>query len=142
MMHKHTPSPQKLILSTTTLALALSSCAFTDTTTETVQNTSDATTDFSSSTSPRSDSKADKETAASVFTALNFNRIREDMAAGGGEHLASLAVLLDIPKARQATFFTLTREKFSTLFSSAHTTPEEMLARLKQELTARPDLRS
>jgi hypothetical protein len=78
----------------------------------------------------------------SIFTDQNFDRIREDMALGGGEHLASLAALLDIPEAQQPSFFRLTKEKFSILFSSANTTPEEMLAKLDKELTTHPDLRS
>jgi hypothetical protein len=64
------------------------------------------------------------------------------MALGGGEHLTSLAVLMDIPEAQQASFFMLTKEKFSILYSSANTTPEEMLTKLDEELATHPDLQS
>jgi hypothetical protein len=130
------------LMMSTGLAIALSSCAFIDSTTETVQNTSDASTDFTSSTSPRSDSDSSKSEKVSKFLDQNFDRIREDMALGGGEHLASLATLLDIPEAQQPNFFRLTKEKFSVLFSSANTTPEEMLTKLNEELTTHPDLHS
>ncbi|MCP4406178.1 MAG: DUF3015 domain-containing protein [Gammaproteobacteria bacterium] len=140
-MHKLTSLAVTLICSTG-LAMALSSCAFIETTTETVQNTSEATTDFTSSTSPRSDSDSDKAEKVSLFTDQNFDRIREDMALGGGEHLASLATLMDIPQAQQPSFFGLTKERFSVLFSSANTTPEEMLTKLNDELAKHPNLRS
>ena len=140
-MRKFTSFTFTLMMSTG-LAFAVSTCAFIDTTTETVQNTSDVSTDFTSSTSPRSDSDSDKSAEVSKFVDQNFARIREDMALGGGEHLASLATLLDIPKAQQPNFFRLTKEKFSILFSSANTTPAELLAKLNEELTTHPDLHS
>jgi Protein of unknown function (DUF3015) len=129
------------LMMSTGLAIALSSCAFFDTTTETVQNTSDVSSDFTSSTSPRS-SNSNISEKVSKFIDQNFDRIREDMALGGGEHLASLATLLDIPEAQQPNFFRLTKEKFSILYSSANTTPEEMLTKLNEELTTHPDLHS
>jgi hypothetical protein len=140
-MRKFTSFTFTLMMSTG-LAFAVSTCAFIDTTTETVQNTSDVSTDFTSSTSPRSDSDSDKSAEVSKFVNQNFYRIREDMALGGGEHLASLAALLDIPEAQQPNFFRLTKEKFSILFSSANTTPAELLAKLNEELTTHPDLHS
>jgi hypothetical protein len=139
-MYKLTSFTFTLMMSTG-LAIALSSCAFIDPTTDTVQNTSDASTDFTSSTSPRS-SDSNKSEKVSKFIDQNFDRLREDMALGGGEHLASLAALLDIPEAQQPDFFKLTKEKFSILFSSANTTPEEMLTKLNEELTTHPDLHS
>jgi hypothetical protein len=122
----------------TGLAMALSSCSLFGTT----QNTFEATTDFTSSTSPSSDSDSEKKEEVSKFTDQNFDSIREDMALGGGEHLTSLAVLMDIPEAQQASFFMLTKEKFSILYSSANTTPEEMLTKLDEELATHPDLQS
>lgn len=139
---------RKLTFSTLPLIVAaglvstLSSCAFIDTTTETVANTSDATTEFTSSTSPRSDSGSSSSEQVSRFIHQNFDSIREDMALGGGEHLASLASLLDISKAQQPSFFKLTKEKFPILFGSDNTTPEDLLAKLNEELMTHPELRS
>ncbi len=122
----------------------LSSCAPTTRsfqgTTETFANTSDASTDFTSSTSPRSekDSQAQKVRA---FATVNFDRLREDMARGNGEHLAAFAHLLGIREARQAEFFALTKQRYPVLFSSEPTTPETMLARLDTELTRYPGWR-
>lgn len=113
----------------------LSSCAFTDTTTETVGNTVNASVKFTSSTSPGQSSSA-RDQKVYAFTAVNFERIREDMARGGGEYLASLASLMGIPDGQRKAFFALTQKRFQTLFSSEQTTPEELLTRLDQTMRA------
>ena len=120
-------------------------CAVTTNTTEssskTIQNTSEATSKFTSSTSPGSgsDDSAQREQALS-FSRANLERIKTDMAVGGGEHLTSLATLLGVPDRHQQEFFTLTKANFSSLFSSEQTTAEELLAQLDSELHANPDL--
>ncbi|MGF1614652.1 MAG: DUF3015 family protein [Gammaproteobacteria bacterium] len=121
--------PRVVVLSG--LTWLLSSCAFTETTTETVANTSEATVEFTSSTSPR-DSTSAAEQKVYAFTTVNFERIREDMARGGGEYLASLASLMGIPEAGQPAFFALTKERFPGLLSSDELTPRELVARLEQ----------
>jgi len=120
-------------------------CAVTNSSTEssskTFQNTTDASSKFTSSTSPGSDSSdSAKKEQALVFSKMNLERIKTDMAVGGGEHLTSLATLLEIPAYNQQEFFTLTKSNFSTLFSSEQTTAEELLARLDDELNANPNL--
>ena len=117
----------------------LYACAVTNSSTEsssqTFQNTTDASSKFTSSTSPGSDSSdSAKKEQALVFSQMNLERIKTDMAVGGGEHLTSLATLLEIPAYNQQEFFTLTKSNFSTLFSSEQTTAEELLARLDDEL--------
>jgi len=59
---------------------------------------------------------------------------------GGGEHLTSLATLMGISDSRKPEFFSLTKDKFSTLFSSDQVTPEELLAMLDSEISADPYL--
>lgn len=116
----------------------LSSCALTESTTETVGNTVDASLDFTSSTSPGQSANA-RDPKVYAFTAVNFERVREDMARGGGEYLTSLAALMGIPEAEQPEFFALTKESFPTLFGSDETTPEQLLARLDQVMSAPRD---
>lgn len=120
-------------------------CATTTDTTEssskTFHNTTDASSKFTSSTSPgggSSDSAKNEEALA--FSKANLERIKTDMALGGGEHFTSLATLLEVPARNQQEFFALTRANFSTLFGPANTTAEDLLARLDNELTAHPDL--
>ncbi len=117
----------------------LYACAVTNSSTEsssqTFKNTTDASSKFTSSTSPGSDSsESAKKEQALVFSKMNLERIKTDMAVGGGEHLTSLATLMEIPAHNQQEFFALTKSNFSILFSSDQTTAEELLARLDDEL--------
>jgi hypothetical protein len=123
----------------------LYACAVTNSSTEsssqTFQNTTDASSKFTSSTSPGSGSSdSAKKEQALVFSKMNLERIKTDMAVGGGEHITSLATLLEIPAYNQQEFFALTKSDFSILFSSDQTTAEELLARLDDELNANPNL--
>ena len=120
-------------------------CATTTDTTEssskTFHNTTEASSKFTSSTSPGGGSSdSAKNEQALVFSKVNLERIKTDMALGGGEHLTSLATLLDIPAHNQPEFFAMTKANFNTLFVSENTTAEELLARLDSELSANPDL--
>lgn len=123
------------------LALILTSCAFTKTTTETVQNTSDASVEFTSSTSPRSDRRESSRARAVAFADANFDRLRAEMAVGNGEHLASLGFLLGVAEKHQQEFFVLTKNRFPSLFDSEQTTPEQLVARLDLELADNSRLR-
>ena len=72
------------------------------------------------------------------FAKVNLERLRNDMAAGQGEYLASLAALLNIEPSRQPAFFALTRDKFAVLFPNDQITAADMLATLDRELRADP----
>ena len=72
------------------------------------------------------------------FAKVNLERLRNDMAAGQGEYLASLATLLNIEPGRQLEFFAFTQDKFAVLFPNDRTTAAEMLATLNRELRADP----
>ena len=120
----------------------LSSCATTtrstEATTETLENTSEASTDFTSSTSPRDEEKASQAHKIKTFAAVNIDRLKEDMARGNGEHLTAFAHLLGIPETHRAEFCALTKQKYPILFSSEPTTSEDMLAKLNTELNDHP----
>ena len=121
-------------------------CAVTTDTTEssskTFQNTTEATSKFTSSTSPGGDSaESAKNERALAFSRVQLERIKTDMAVGGGEHLTSLATLLGVPSHNQPEFFALTQANFDALFSSQPTTAEDLLARLDDQLAANPELR-
>jgi hypothetical protein len=129
------------------VALALaSSCAVTTAPTksssQTTGNTSEASTKFTSSTSPGGgDSSSEGEQAKALeFTNENFARVKSDMAVGGGEYLESLSALLGVPESRRPEFYSLTKKNFSVLVSSEDTTAEEMLTKLRLEISARPEL--
>jgi len=130
------------LLSLAAVALLMSSCAVTTRSTqgtsETFMNTSEASTEFSSSTSPRSDGKEASEAKVKAFAAANIQRLEEDIARGGGEHLSSFAHLLGIRDSHRDEFYAMTKQQYPVLFSSNPTTPEQLLARLNAELDVHP----
>lgn len=127
------------------LMVILSACAVTtrstEGTSETFQNTSDASTDFTSSTSPRDDDKMTDAQNVKRFASVNLDRLKEDIARGGGEHLTAFAHLLGIKEMHQPEFFRVSKQNYPTLFSPEPTTSEDMLARLETELDAYPTWR-
>jgi hypothetical protein len=139
-----TPFPIRLIVVGSFMAL-VSSCAVTTDSTqgtsETLQNTSDASTKFTSSTSPRDEDKQGDAQNVKQFATVNLDRLREDMARGNGEHLTAFAHLLGIREAHRSEFFALTKQDYPMLFGSAPMTPDEMLAKLDTELDAHPTWR-
>ena len=122
------------------LALLMASCAVTtrsfEGTSETFANTTDASSELTSSTSPRAEESA-RDLKLKAFVTANIQRLQEDIARGGGEHLASLARLLDIDTSHRAGFYALTKEVYPVLFASP-VTPAQVLARLQAELDAHP----
>jgi hypothetical protein len=122
----------------------LSACAVTtgatDGTSETLQNTSDASTDFTSSTSPHKEAKEGGARQVQQFASVNFDRLREDIARGDGEHLRTFAHLLGIKENHQTEFFAVAKKNYSVLFTEP-TTSGNLLARLNTELEPYPTWR-
>ncbi|OGW70236.1 MAG: hypothetical protein A3A88_00875 [Nitrospirae bacterium RIFCSPLOWO2_01_FULL_62_17] len=73
---------------------------------------------------------------ATVFASLTFKNLSQEMAQGGGEHLASLATILGVPAEQQPEFFSMTQEKYTTLVQSDETTPAAMLKALQEAMAA------
>ena len=73
-----------------------------------------------------------------VFASVNLENLKQDMAQGKGEYLASFATLLGVSNDHQPEFFALTQDKYSSLYASAETTSTEMLVALNQELSSSP----
>ena len=140
-MFQISPLLIRLIVVGSFMAL-LSSCAVTTKSTEgsseTFQNTSEASTKFTSSTSPRDEEKQGSAQNVKQFATVNLERLREDMARGNGEHLTAFAHLLGIKYSHQTEFFAVTKQNYPILFGSEPTTSEDMLARLDAELAAYP----
>jgi hypothetical protein len=74
-----------------------------------------------------------------AFASMNFDNLKQDMARGHGEYLASLGALLGVPEERQAGFYALTRDHYPVLIQSDRTTPGEMIAALSDALSLSPD---
>ena len=115
------------------LALLASACTFKGTT----KQTTDTTSNITGTTSGKSwfeGGLVRKDQEVSAFADLNFDNLRQDMAAGHGEYLASLGSLMGVAPARQNEFFALTQSHYAALVGSERTTPAEMLVALNQLL--------
>jgi hypothetical protein len=82
--------------------------------------------------------KAEREQAA--FAEVNFQDVKANMAAGGGEFLSSFATLLGCEESSKQALAHMTQEKFETLVPSTSTTPVQMLVAIKQQIKASPTL--
>ncbi len=82
--------------------------------------------------------KAEREQAA--FAEVNFQDLKANMAAGGGEFLTSFATLLGCEDASKQSLARMTQEKFEVLVPSTSTTPIQMLVAVKQQIKASPTL--
>jgi hypothetical protein len=100
-------------------------------------------TSFSSSTGPTSstecpncitaDGQVTQSAKVPLFAKSNWDNLLEDMARGQGEHLASLASLLGVPREQHPAFFVVAQEEYSSL--SLHDkvpAPEVMIAGLRE----------
>ena len=75
-----------------------------------------------------------------MFIDGNKEKLARDMSTGSGETLESLAKLIGIQDQHKATFFQATKENFAKIFSSDNTTPDQVLASLKQVLASDSEL--
>jgi hypothetical protein len=117
------------------LALLASACTFKGTTNQTTDTTSNIT----GTTSGKSwfeGGLVKKDQEVNAFADLNFDNLKQNMAAGHGEYLASLGSLMGVTPAHQNEFFALTQAHYTTLVGSEQTTPTEMLVALNQILAA------
>jgi hypothetical protein len=116
----------------TTIWLLMGGCTLTKWTTDSVAN-------FTSSTSPGNlftpDGLIQEQQRATVFTAMNFDNLRQDIAQGHGEYLTSLSALLQIPREHQDDFFALLQQQYPVLYASGNVAPADTLAALRRVWT-------
>jgi hypothetical protein len=74
------------------------------------------------------------------MAALSYDSLRQEMAQGRGEHLASLATLLGVREEDQPAFFALVQEKYTTFMEADQTTPLAMLQALQAAMAEHPIL--
>lgn len=75
-----------------------------------------------------------------VFAKLNLEDLSQEMAQGGGEHLASLATLMGVPAEQQPEFFAMAQEKYRSLMQDGTTSPVAMVTALHEAMAAHPVL--
>jgi len=78
--------------------------------------------------------KAEREQAA--FAEVNFQDIKANMAAGGGEFLASFATLLGCEDSSKVSLAKMSQDKLEVIVPSTSTTPIQMLTSIKQQIKA------
>ncbi len=83
---------------------------------------------------------AEKE--GDLFAANNFENLEKEMAAGEGEHVSALAGILGCPSEKKATFASYAQQNYQAIFTSAETTPAEMLHAVRTGMTQHPELAS
>lgn len=74
------------------------------------------------------------------FASMNFENLSQEMAQGGGEHLASLATLMGVPAEQQPAFFAMTQERYTTLVRDGEASPIALIAALHDAMAAHPVL--
>ena len=77
---------------------------------------------------------------ASLFIGINYANLSEDMARGGGEHLASLATLMHVPFEYQPEFFAVAQERFTSLVNQGEDDPVVIAKALQKTIMAHPVL--
>lgn len=77
-----------------------------------------------------------------VYARANFDSLSQEMARGGGEHLAALASLMGVPAAQHPRFFALTQERYLDLYASETTTADQMLVALNDQMNGYPELQT
>lgn len=75
---------------------------------------------------------------ASLFIRINYASLSEDMARGGGEHLASLATLMHVPLEHQSEFFVMAQERYASLVLPGEDDPIVVREALRGAMAAHP----
>jgi len=75
---------------------------------------------------------------ASLFIGINYASLSEDIARGGGEHLASLATLMHVSLEHQADFFAMAQERYVSLIHYGEDDPALIQEALREVSIARP----
>ena len=75
-----------------------------------------------------------------MFALLNFENLTQEMAQGGGEHLASLATLMGVPAEQQPAFFALTQERYAVLVNGGETSSVALVKSLNDAIAKHPVL--
>lgn len=115
------------------LALVLSACPFKATT----KQITDTTSNITGTTSGKTwfeDGVVKRGEELQAFVELNFDNLKQDMAAGRGEYLATLGTLMGIAPSHHEEFFALAQARYAQLMRSDRTTPAEMLLALNEVL--------
>lgn len=134
-MRTTTRLPLSLLLLTAISQLVLSACT---SPTGTTKDTFDMTSSSTGRTWFTEDGIVKDDYKVLTFTTLNFTVLKQNMAQGEGEYLASLGALLGVPPERRVSFASLAQAQYAVLVRSDRATPAEMLDSMAQVMAAHP----
>lgn len=78
--------------------------------------------------------KSEKE--QEIFVHMNIDSLEQEMAAGKGEKLNTLASLFGCPKDSQKNFASMTQKKYGTLFTNeVRNSPSDLISAIKMEIS-------
>ena len=115
------------------LILTLSGCSITETINDILSSTSGKSW-FTEDGLVKADHRVD------AFMTLNFENVKQDMARGHGEYLASLSTLMKVPQDREALFFAHAQSRYPFVIEH-QSSPEEVIALLRSTLPTATALR-
>ncbi|MFA9459921.1 DUF3015 family protein [Thiohalorhabdus methylotrophus] len=72
------------------------------------------------------------EAALTTFVASNMEKLAGDMASGGGETLASVAQLMNVPESERTAFYQAAKENFASIYAGDAVTAGKVVKNLKQ----------
>ncbi|MDF0642818.1 MAG: DUF3015 family protein [Nitrospira sp.] len=75
---------------------------------------------------------------AGLFLEINYANVMDDMARGGGEHLASMATLMGVSEGKQPEFFAMTQERYVSLVNAGEASPVAMVKALNDVVVSYP----
>jgi small-conductance mechanosensitive channel len=112
------------------LALQLTGCSIK----ATIDQTTDTTTNVTGTTSSArswvtEDGQLKPDFKATAFATVSQANLRQDLAAGRGEYLASMSVLLGVPSDLQPTFFSAAQARYA---GTTDSTGSDLLALLRE----------
>ena len=113
----------------------------TDGTSKATTDLTDPTREFLSSTTPgawfHADGTLNPDHEKIAFVVLNFDNLREDVAHGGGEYLASYATLTGVGPGSRIDFMAFAQDQYEFIFGEGHPRGEA-LRRFIQTLQPAP----
>jgi hypothetical protein len=80
------------------------------------------------------------QSKTSLFAALNFENLSQEIAQGRGEHLVSLATLMGVPAAQHDELFALAQARYTAMVQAGATEPSALLTALQVAMAQHPVL--
>lgn len=84
------------------------------------------------------DGKVMAEHQTNRFVASTFDTLSEEMARGGGEHLAALATLMGVPDEQHRAFFAMAQQQYRGLVEAGETSSVALIKALQDAMNGRP----